>query len=74
LNVHGVNDIRHTDEPLAHESSCFHVEIAIGKLKRNKSPSTDQIPAELLQAGGNTQCSDIRKLIHSIWNKEELPL
>jgi hypothetical protein len=33
----------------------------------------DEIPAELMQAGGNTLCSEIHKLIHSIWNGEELP-
>jgi hypothetical protein len=28
------------------------VEVAIGKLKRYKLPDADQIPAELIQAGG----------------------
>jgi hypothetical protein len=28
------------------------VEVAIGKLKRYKSPGAGQIPAELIQAGG----------------------
>ena len=47
--------------------------MAIEKLKTNKSPGTDQIPAELIKAGGRTICYEIRKLIISIWNKEELP-
>jgi hypothetical protein len=42
-------------------------------LKRYKSPGTDQIPAELIQAGGNALRSEIHKLINCIWNKEELP-
>jgi hypothetical protein len=43
-------------------------------LKRFKSPGSDQIPAELLQAGGEKRiCSMNDKLINSIWNKEELP-
>jgi hypothetical protein len=42
-------------------------------LKTCKSPGIDQIPAELIQAGGNTLCSEIHKLINCIWNKEELP-
>jgi hypothetical protein len=42
-------------------------------LKRYKSPGIDQIPAELIQAGGNTLLSEIHKLINCIWNKEELP-
>jgi hypothetical protein len=56
LNVHGVNDVRqtevHTAEPLVPELSAFEVEVAIEKLKRHKSPGTDQIPAELIKAGG----------------------
>jgi hypothetical protein len=47
--------------------------MAIEKLKRHKSPGIDQIPAELIKAGGRTICSEIHKLINSIWNKEELP-
>ena len=43
-------------------------ELAIGKLKSHKSPGIDQIPAELIKAGGRTTCCEIHKLI-SIWNK-----
>jgi hypothetical protein len=42
-------------------------------LKRYKSPVSDEIPAELIQAGGETLLSAIHKLINSIWNKKELP-
>jgi hypothetical protein len=77
LNVHGVHDVRqmdiHTAEPLVPEPSLVEVEIVIGKLKSCKSPDTDQIPAELIKAGGETLFSEIHKLICSIWNKEELP-
>jgi hypothetical protein len=38
--------------------------MAVEKLKRHKSPGTNQIPAELIKAGGH---SDIHKLINSIW-------
>jgi len=55
------------------EPSAFEVELAIGKLKNHKTPGTDQIPAELIKAGGRTICCAIHKLIISIWNKEELP-
>jgi hypothetical protein len=48
------------------------VEIAIGKLKSYKSPGTDQIPAELIKAGGETLYSEIHRLTCSVWNKEEL--
>jgi hypothetical protein len=74
LNVCGVSDVRrteiHTAEPLVPEPSSFEVEIATEKLKRYKSPGIDQIPAELIQAGGNTLCSEIHKLINCIWNKK----
>jgi hypothetical protein len=77
LNVHGVNDVRqteiHTTEPLVPEPSSSEYEIAIEKLKRYKTPGTDQILAELIQAGGNTLRFEIHKLINCIWNKEEQP-
>jgi hypothetical protein len=63
----------HMAEPLVPEPSLFEVEIATGKLKSFKSPGTDQILAELMKAGGETLCSEIHKLICSIWDKEELP-
>jgi hypothetical protein len=63
LNVHGVNDVRqteiHTAEPLVPEPSTFEYEMAIEKLKRHKPPGIDQIPAELIKAGGRTIRSDI---------------
>jgi hypothetical protein len=62
-----------TAEPLVPEPSAFEVEMATEKLKRYKSPGIDQIPAELIKAGGSKICSEIHKLIISIWNKEELP-
>jgi hypothetical protein len=48
------------------------VEIAIGMLKMYKSPCTDQIPTELIKAGGETVRSERDILIPSIWNKKEL--
>jgi hypothetical protein len=49
LNVHMVSDVRleiHTAEPLVPDPSTFEVEIPIVKLKRGKSPGSDQILAE----------------------------
>ena len=58
LNLHWVNDIKHTDihtaEQLAPDPSDFELELAIEKLKSHKSPGIDQIPAELIKAGGRT--------------------
>jgi len=55
------------------EPRLFEVEIAIRKLKSYKSRGTDEIPAELIKAGGETLYSEIHRLICCIWNKEELP-
>jgi hypothetical protein len=42
-----------TAEQFVPEPSISEVEVGIGKLKRYRSPGADQIPAELIQAGGN---------------------
>jgi hypothetical protein len=76
-NLHNASDIRqievHAAEPLVPGPSRLEVEIAIAKLENYKSPGSDQIPAELIQAGGEMLLSAINKLIHSVWNEEELP-
>jgi hypothetical protein len=65
--VHGVTDVRQTEisitEPLIPEPSAFEVKMAIGKAKRHRSPGTDQIPAEMTNAGGKTIHSEIHILI-----------
>jgi len=53
--------------------SAFKFELAIEKVKRHRSPGTDQIQAELIKAGGKTFRSEICILINSILNKEEFP-
>jgi hypothetical protein len=77
LNVHGAGGVRqtemHTAESFVSEPSASEIEDSIGKLKRYKFPAVDQIPAELIQAGGETLHSEIHKLIKLIWNEEELP-
>jgi hypothetical protein len=42
-------------------------------LKKYNSPGSDEIPAEMIEAGGEILLSEIHKLITSIWSKEELP-
>jgi hypothetical protein len=75
--VYSVSDDRqidiHTAEPLVPDPSPFDGELAIAKMKRQKLPGSDQIPVELIQAGGETLQHVIHKLINSIWNKKELP-
>jgi len=77
FNMHGVKDIGqaeiHTAEPLVPEPSASEVELAINKLKSHKSPGIDQIPAELIKAGGRTIYLENHKLVTSIWKKEKLP-
>jgi hypothetical protein len=43
-------------------------------LKKYKSPGSDQIPAELIQAGGEVLLYAIHKLINSVLNKLDLPV
>jgi hypothetical protein len=75
--VHIVSDVRqievHTAESLVLGPNRLEVEIAIVKLKKHKSPGSDQIPAQLIQAGGEMLLSVIHKLSNSVLNKEELP-
>jgi hypothetical protein len=56
FNVHGVKDVGqaeiHTAEPLVLEPSASEVELAIDNLRSHKSPGINQIPAELIKAGG----------------------
>jgi hypothetical protein len=67
LNVHNVSDGRQIEiysaEPLIPDPSHLEVEISIAKLGKYKSPGSDQIRAELYQAGGETLVSVIQKLI-----------
>jgi hypothetical protein len=77
LNVYRVSDVRqikiHTAETLIPQPSPFQVEIGIAKLKKYKLTGIDQIPAELIQTGGEKLYSETRRLTNSILSKEELP-
>jgi hypothetical protein len=59
-------------EPLGPESSPFDVEIAIAKLKNNKLPGCYEVPAQMIQAGGEILWPEIHKLINCIWSEEEI--
>jgi hypothetical protein len=59
----------HTAEPFVPEHSVSEADIAIGKLKRSKSPDVDQSPSQPIQAGGKTLRSESHKLIELIWKK-----
>ena len=68
--MHGVKEAGQveipTADPLVPEPSAFEVELAINKLKSHKLPGIDEIPAELIKAGGGTIFLEIHKLITSI--------
>jgi hypothetical protein len=70
MNVHNVRNVRqievHTAELLVPGPSRLEVEIAIAKMEKYKSSGSDQIPAELIQAGGELLLSAIHKLINSV--------
>jgi len=69
IELHDVNDVRQTEihaaEPLVPKPCALDMEMAIEKLKGDKSPGIDQIPVELIKAGGMTICCEIHKLIKS---------
>jgi hypothetical protein len=51
----------HTAEPLVPDLSAFGFEICIVKFEKVKLPGSDQILAQLIQAGGESSLSDIHK-------------
>jgi hypothetical protein len=55
LNVHSASNVRHTEvdttEPLVPGHSPFGAGIPIAKLRKYKSPGSDQIPAVCIEAG-----------------------
>jgi hypothetical protein len=77
LNVHKISDAWqmhiHRAEPLLPEPSPHETEISVPKLRKYKSPDSDQIPAELIQAAGKILRYEIHKIINCIWNKDEIP-
>jgi hypothetical protein len=76
-NVFNVSDDRqieaHTAEPLVPGPSRLDFNTAIAKLKKYRLPGSDQVPAALIQAGGEISLYAIHKLINSVCNREELP-
>jgi len=49
------------------------IETAVKKLKNNKSPGTDNIPAELLKFGGDRLKQWLKHIFSSVWISEEIP-
>jgi hypothetical protein len=71
-SVHTLRQIEiHTTETLVPEPSPFEFKVGTATLKKYKSPGSDQIPVELIQAGGKTLHSEILKLITYRWSNEK---
>ncbi len=56
----------HTVEPLVPDPSAFEVDLVIEKHNSLKTPSVDQIPAELIKEGSTTIRYQIHKVTVSI--------
>ena len=50
------------------------VEIAVASLKKGKSAGVDNIPAELVQAGGETMIDVLTEICNRIWRTGEWPI
>ena len=67
--VHTIENDTEIDLPTYKEVSDI-----ISKLRRNKAPGTDNIPAELVKHGGYMLKYRMYNLILLIWSKEQLPM
>jgi hypothetical protein len=68
LNVYRVSNVRQIE--ICTNPGPYEVKITITKLEKYTSPGSDQIPAEVIQAGTEILHYKIRKLINSFWNKK----
>ena len=67
LNVHPATD--NDNYPILREE----VEAAVKSLKKGKSATADNVPAELVQAGGETMISALLTICNKIWQTGEWP-
>ena len=56
-----------------HPPSKNEIDVAIKKLKSNKSPGVDTIPPEAFKFGGNVLRKRIHNLLLLIWEQEDVP-
>ena len=71
-----IKELEEISPPIQQESHDIlfsEVEQAIQSLKKNKSPDSDGIPAELLQSGGESLTHQIHQLCNKIWHSEMIP-
>ena len=64
---------REVDESLAAPPTVEEVAKAIAKLKNNKCPGADGIPAEVFKYGGDELTRRLYQIICQIWEEEDVP-
>ena len=52
---------------------CDVVKISVASMKSGKSAGVDNIPAELIQAGGDTMIDVLKEICNRIWRTGEWP-
>ena len=63
-----------TDDTYNYPILREEVEAAVKSLKKGKSPGIDNIPGELVQAGGDAVTSVLHKICNKIWQTGEWPM
>jgi exonuclease III/ribosomal protein S28E/S33 len=53
--------------------SIEEVELAVNRLKNNKSPGADELPAELFKTGNKALIESLHAIIAQTWENEKLP-
>ncbi|CAF5052076.1 unnamed protein product, partial [Rotaria magnacalcarata] len=66
-------DIEPPEDEVHQDILYSEVQTAINSLKRNKSPGSDGITAEMLQAGGEPLSRQIHKLCNKAWHEGTIP-
>ena len=72
----GDNTVLHCSQPPEEDLQPIlreEVEIAVASLKKGKSAGVDNIPAELVQAGGETMIDVLTEICNRIWRTGEWP-
>ena len=68
-----VPDCSHPQEEDLQPILREEVEIAVASLTKRKSSGVDNIPAELVQAGGETMTDVLKEICNRIWRTGEWP-
>jgi sorting nexin-29 len=76
----GISDYLEYGQPYASDDgvlidppSVMEVEVAISRLKNNKAPGVDNLPAELFKTGCAALVYKLHTLIGHVWSEEVLP-